>query len=587
MNFTDEGRTTGLVPDNRLIDVRCRRCNPLRPRIAICWLTCVIVLSPLWISPAQARPRFPGSKTFLRLIGAESAPEAEPAKSTEESRPPAAVEPDANEESKLPAPPEEADDDARAAPWNRTYEAVKTPPDLKPDEAPKKKGKPPLTKEQMTKAINNAYAGVFYANKFDYILDPGYNESFFGDDLKRMDWGDKIKADIGGQYRARYMHEQGFRGLGLTGKNDEFLLQRLRLFANIQLGSFGRVYAEGLDASSEFNRLPARGIEVSRFQLQNLFYETGAMDLDPLGKMTMRFGRQELLYGTQRLISPLDWANTRRTFDAARVLMSNDKYNFDLFVSHPVSTQAKHFNTPLADAVFGGGWFTYKGIKNQTFDFYALQYQNYRTPQHFNFTTLGNAWVGSEGNFLWDLEGGVQFGNNSNGSNHRKIFSTTGVGYKEETAPWKPTLWAYFDYADGGTPVGRGNGFNQLFPLGHKYLGFMDLYGRSNIESPNVLLTLQPTDKLKLLLWYYYFMLQRKSDSPYNVSGTAFNGANVAGSRSLGNELDLTAAYTINPRMDLLFGYSHFWSGAYYRKTPGTPFKGDADFFYTQFQWNF
>jgi hypothetical protein len=39
--------------------------------------------------------------------------------------------------------------------------------------------------------------------------------------------------------------------------------------------------------------------------------------------------------------------------------------------------------------------------------------------------------------------------------------------------------------------------------------------------------------------------------------------------------------------MDIQFGYSHFFSGQYYKLTPGVPFRGDADFFYTQGQWNF
>ena len=30
--------------------------------------------------------------------------------------------------------------------------------------------------------------------------------------------------------------------------------------------------------------------------------------------VTLRGGRQDLLFGAQRLIGPLDWSNTRRTF---------------------------------------------------------------------------------------------------------------------------------------------------------------------------------------------------------------------------------------------------------------------------------
>ena len=58
------------------------------------------------------------------------------------------------------------------------------------------------------------------------------------------------------------------------------------------------------------------------------------------------------------------------------------------------------------------------------------------------------------------------------------------------------------------------------------------------------------------------------------------------GSRDLGHEIDLTFTNALTPRTDILFGYSHFFSGAYY-STPGLPFSGDADFFYTHYQLNF
>jgi hypothetical protein len=60
-----------------------------------------------------------------------------------------------------------------------------------------------------------------------------------------------------------------------------------------------------------------------------------------------------------------------------------------------------------------------------------------------------------------------------------------------------------------------------------------------------------------------------------------------AGNAHLGSEIDLAAAYRLNPRTDVLLGYSHFFTGAYYRTTPGAPTGEDADFVYTQLQINF
>jgi hypothetical protein len=90
-----------------------------------------------------------------------------------------------------------------------------------------------------------------------------------------------------------------------------------------------------------------------------------------------------------------------------------------------------------------------------------------------------------------------------------------------------------------------------------------------------------------LLAWYYYLMLDTRADTPYNVNMTPFAPASPPASRDLGHEIDLIATYNINARMDILFGYSHFESGDYYNLTPGLPFRGNADFFYVQYHWNF
>ena len=173
-------------------------------------------------------------------------------------------------------------------------------------------------------------------------------------------------------------------------------------------------------------------------------------------------------------------------------------------------------------------------------------------------------------------------------ADHQAGFATGGVGYKWADHCWKPQLWCYYDWASGGDVLGAGQGFNHLFPLAHKYLGFMDLFGRSNIQSPNVQLTMQPHPKLKLLVWYYYLFLDTRADTPYNVIMTPFNPGNAPGQPRPGpRDRPDSRPTRINARMDMLFGYSHFFSGDYYHDTPGVPYRGDADFFYVQYQWNF
>jgi hypothetical protein len=435
-------------------------------------------------------------------------------------------------------------------------------------------------------AVAGAYAPVFYNNNFAYINNPAYDDWHVGEDLKQLKLGDCWTLDLGGQYRTRFHNEQNMRGLGLTGVDDTFLLHRTRLFANAKFGDSLRLYAEYIDAESNYEDFPPRAIEVDRSDMLNLFADARVFDGDS-GDLWFRIGRQELLYGSERLISPLDWANTRRTFEGMKFLWQGTDWNVDFFATRPVIVDPHNFDSPAYNQEFYGAWGTYKAIPGETFDLFAVQYDNRSGANNFKFTTLGGRWLESQGEWLCELEGGVQFGENTDGSGHGAGFMTGGLGRKWADWEWAPALWCYYDWASGGKQLGAGEGFNHLFPLAHKYLGFMDLFGRSNIQSPNLQLVMQPHQQLKLMMWYYYLFLDRATDTPYNVNMTPFNPANAPASRDLGHELDFIATYSLNARMDLLLGYSHFFSGDYYKLTPGVPFRGDADFYYVQYHWNF
>ena len=232
-----------------------------------------------------------------------------------------------------------------------------------------------------------------------------------------------------------------------------------------------------------------------------------------------------------------------------------------------------------------GAYLTYKKLKNSTLDLYYLAFNNSNTVVgDFNYDTVGTRLKGGKGVWLWDVEAAYQ-GGNFEGQNHDAGFYTLGLGRKFDCVHWTPAIWGYYDWASGDD-IQR-NGYDQMFPLAHKYLGFMDLYARRNIEDWNVLLTLNPHDRVKLLLWYHIFHLENINDVPYDVAGGPYNPGNLPASSNLGKELDTMVTFKLSPRSDLVFGYSHFFAGDYYFDTPGTLYAGDASFFWTQFHVNF
>ena len=55
--------------------------------------------------------------------------------------------------------------------------------------------------------------------------------------------------------------------------------------------------------------------------------------------------------------------------------------------------------------------------------------------------------------------------------------ATVGLGRNWKDVCYSPTAWIYYDYASGDSDPndGRFHTFNQLYPFGHYYLGWLDL----------------------------------------------------------------------------------------------------------------
>ena len=433
---------------------------------------------------------------------------------------------------------------------------------------------------------------LFYLNDFSYLEDPNYDGHCFGDSLKLMplgvyhDWG---TLDIGGQQRLQYKHEIGM-GNAVSGPGQlrfedtkfDMALTRTRLYGNWQATEQFRTYVEFhyADTSTDHGAYRPRPFDDNFGDFLNAFIERSTAD----GIWKARVGRQELVYGAERLISVTDWVNSRRTFEGARILYADGPWSVDGFYTALVPVIPNELDQADWQQPFYGIYSTYTASPNNTLDIYYIGYDN-RHPgaivSDFSLHTFGSRLFRTlEEGWMFETEGGVQLGRQSGlGKNQSAGFATVGLGRKYADNYWQPQVWGYVDYAsgnDGGADFTR---YNQLFPWSHRYLGFIDAVQRSNIFAPNVQLTAKPKDTdWEFLLWYYYFRAAERGDIVPAVTATELQSLDEA---YLGQELDLIAKYTIGPRSNILFGYSHFWRGD---KILGPT---DADFTYVQWELNF
>jgi hypothetical protein len=460
-----------------------------------------------------------------------------------------------------------------------------------------------------------AYTVVRWNEDYSYLKTAPKSDPF--DPIKYIPLGpDDWYLSLGAQYRYRYeyFNNLNFSPPGLAQDEDGYHLQRLLVNADLHLGPTFRVFAQGKSSMIDGRDGGPRPSDADEVDIQQLFADA-RFALGDKDAVTMRFGRQDLLYGAQRLISPLDWSNVRRTFEGAKASFTFGPSAVDLFWVRPVNVDKEQLNDGDGQTSFAGVYATlgvphfFEGSGTKV-DAYFLALN--RTDARFAINaagpdrdedryTVGVRVASTPKPFDFDVELDYQFGRFGN-QNVSAYSIAAEAGYTVTGCPTKPRLYLGFDLATGNdNPDGTGTfgTFNQLFPLGHAYFGYIDVIGRQNIIDlhPGFELTLlenaRLAKKVTLRTDYHLFWRENENDAVYTAGAGAASTPPVAGvlraaggsgEMYVGSELDLLINWQVDRHLLLYGGYSHFFAGDFIQDTGPSE---DIDFAYFALVYTF
>lgn len=183
-----------------------------------------------------------------------------------------------------------------------------------------------------------------------------------------------------------------------------------------------------------------------------------------------------------------------------------------------------------------------------------------------------------------ELEGAGQFGTVGSENISAGMFSSL-FSLPFDATPLTPVVYTGYDWASGDSGAGGSVGtFDQLYPLAHKYFGFMDLVARQNIHSVQAGMKFSPVRGSVFAMTWHSFWLADGTDALYGASGKVLRFDPTASSKHVGVEVDLTFKYVFVRGFDTLIGYSHFFPGNYVSETGPDD---NVDFFYLSLQYSF
>lgn len=430
-----------------------------------------------------------------------------------------------------------------------------------------------------------------YDEDFRYLDgEPGsYQEDFF-DPIKNIHLGDDWRLTLGGEFRFR-MEAETNKAFGATEPaQDTFTLYRYLVHADVKYRDLFRVFVQGAAMFDEDRDLALRPTDENRIDLHQMFFDVRVLGEDK--PLTLRVGRQELNYGS--VLAPPDWTNIRRRFDGVKLFAKGKTWDADLWYVKPVVVQREQRDRFDEDHDFYGAYVTYKGIERHGVDFYAFATDdtgNALNPNgkrgDRNIYTLGSRFWGKTAPWDYEAELTGQWGHWAGDTVQAWSWILDG-GYTLERVAWKPRIGAGFDWASGDEDPrdGKVGTFDQLFPLGHKYLGLLDVIGRQNVTAANVNLSAWPiAEKLGAAMAYHAFWLNDDHDALYGVGGNAVRRDLTGHSGTeIGHEVDLTVQWKVDVHSTVLVGYSHFWDSDFIIQTGVSE---DADLFYVQYALKF
>lgn len=431
--------------------------------------------------------------------------------------------------------------------------------------------------------IAPAYKLFRFDEDYRYLRDPG-NRRDFWDALKYVPLGDDPGwfLSFGGEIRERFEY-YSHPGLGLQGQSpNAYLLQRLLLHADLHAGDYVRAFVQlgsHLAPWKDFAAPPY----LDALDVQQAFVDL-RLPLGITADPVLRVGRQEMAYGSQRLVSIRDAPNVRRNFDGLRLGGTVGDVRIDLFAAHPVQQRSGVFDdsgdttqgfwgayaTMPLDVVSGGGLdLYYLGYANQQARFAAGTGGEWRH-------TIGARFFGATAGWDWDWEVLGQFGIFA-AQNIRAWGISTDTGYSFGLGRWSIRIGLRADIGSGDDNLRDGTlgTLNPLFPK-LAYFNQAALLGPSNVMDLQPMLTIRPSQNLALTVGYDFLWRTTTADAIYTGTGIPIAGTAGQPDRYTGSQVAVDVAWQVDRHFQIGLGYVHLSAGNPLRQAGGR----DVDFVY-------
>lgn len=426
---------------------------------------------------------------------------------------------------------------------------------------------------------------------YRYLLDPARRTDIW-DPLKYIPLNEKgsWNLSIGGEARERYEYFNR-PNWGKDPQDNGYFLQRYFLHGDLHMGETVRLFAQLQSILEDGRKGGPRPTDRDELDLHQAFLDL-KLDFPADGSLTLRSGRQELAYGSQRIISVREGPNVRQSFDGFRLMYRTGDVRIDGFATKPALTNQHAFDDgPDNNKAIWGAYavLPFPLLPKGNVDLYYIGF--YRSKAGFD-QGAARETRHSVGARLWravapldyNFEAIYQWGSFGN-SDIRAWTVASDTGYTFAPLPFRPRLGLRADIASGDEDPSNPDlqTFNPLFPKG-AYFSEAALIGPANFIDLNPCLDLHLADRLTLIFDWDFFWRESTRDGLYNNAVALVRSGKTSKSPYIGSMPQAQMLWDVNRHLSFVAIYGHFFAGSFIKESGSGQ---DVDYFTTLFTYKF
>ena len=423
------------------------------------------------------------------------------------------------------------------------------------------------------------YNASRYLEDYRYLKDPVLRTDFW-DRLKYIPFDDAgaIYLSFGGETRQHYESIRNENWGATVEDNNGWYLQRYLLHADLHMGDRFRLFSQIQSGIETGRSAGPRGVDEDRLDLHQLF-----LDFSPLpsknNNLTIRIGRQEIIFGSRRFFNYRERPNLRLSHDSVKLMATVGQVDLTAFAGRPVQISLDYFdNNSGNEHSFWGLYSVTNMIRReavaQKLDLYYIGLN--REQARFDQGTaneirhsVGSRLWGKYGAFDYNFEFMYQFGSFGDSPiSAYAVVSDTGFTWKwGRDSKIRFSLRADIYSGDADPNDADLNAFNPFFPKG-KHISQLAATGLINQRDLQPKINIQFNESWSLALSTEFIWRDSLDDGIYSIGNGLLRTGQVSRARYVGTQPEVELKWQVDRHLDIKGIFIFFDAGPFLRETP-------------------